>query len=456
MRQVFPTLRAVALVLALTGGWSGSSLAATEPATDEEAIAAVQRAYERAVRPGEQADLHRELFASVFQRVKRSYARSVEIPALAAAATQVLQPLAAGEGEPADVFKKAIRESLRTLDPHSRYIDARAVPNERGDSTGSFGGLGMEVQASEGAVKVVAPMPGSPAERAGVVAGDLIVRIDDQPLAGIPLPEAIARMRGQPGSAVVLTIQRPGAASEITVPVTREIIRRQLVRWTMEGDALVLRLASFSGAAGTALDQAVAEATAYHSPRSVVLDLRGNPGGLLREAVKVADAFLTQGEIVSLRSSTTPKGRAWQADAGELLAGLPMVVLVDSRSASASELVADALQQHGRAIVMGQRSTGKGTVQTTFMLGDLKGALKLTTAIYQGPSGETVDSRGVEPDVEILDGKPASVPGAKAHIVASRCTAGGLKEKDAAMACALGLLRAGNVSAFVAGMPVAQ
>ncbi len=454
MRQASSTLRSLAVCCLLLAG--SMAFAAVTPDPDDEAIASVQRAFERVVKPGEQADLHRELFSNVLQRVKRSYARSVELPVLAAAATQVLDPLPAGTGEPADVFKKAIRESLRKLDPHSRYIEARAVPNERGDSTGSFGGLGLEVQASEGAVKVIAPIPGSPAERAGIVAGDLIMRIDGEPLTGIPLPEAIARMRGQPGSLVVLTIQRTGAATDVTVSVTRELIRRQLVRWTMEGDALVLRLASFSGAAGTALDQAVAEATAYHSPRSVVLDLRGNPGGLLREAVKVADAFLTQGEIVSLRTSATPKGRAWQADASELLAGLPMVVLVDARSASASELVADALQQHGRALVMGQRSTGKGTVQTTFMLGDLKGALKLTTAIYQGPSGQSVDSRGVEPDVEILDGKSTSVPGAKAHVDAARCAATGLKEKDAVMACALSFLRAGNLSAFVAEMPAAQ
>ncbi|MES2635345.1 MAG: S41 family peptidase [Pseudomonadota bacterium] len=453
MRQAFPTLRALATASLLACG--GLSFAATAAVSDEEAIASVQRAYERAVKPGEQADLHRELFSTVLQRVKRHYARTVELPVLAQAATQVLDPLPPAAGDPADVFKKAIRESLRKLDPHSRYIDARAVPNERGDSTGSFGGLGMEVQASEGAVKVVAPMPGSPAERAGVVAGDLIVRIDDQPLAGVPLPEAIARMRGQPGSPVVLTIQRAGTSGEMTVSVTREIIRRQLMRWTMEGDALVLRLSSFSGAAAAALEQAVTEATAYHSPRSVVLDLRGNPGGLLREAVKVADAFLTQGEIVSLRTSSTPRGRAWQADASELLSGLPMVVLVDARSASASELVADALQQHGRAVVMGQRSTGKGTVQTTFTLGEQKGAIKLTTAIYQGPSGQTVDSKGVEPDIEILDGKPTGVPGAKAHVDAARCAAAGLKEKDAGMACALSYLRSGSVSAFVAQLPAA-
>lgn len=453
MRHFFATFSAFAFSSTLLA--AGISFAATAPVSDEQAIASLQRAYDKAVTPGEQADLHRELLATVLQRIKRNYARPVELPELAMAGVQVLEPMTPGAGEPSDTFKKAIRESLRKLDPHSRYIDAKSLDNERGNATGAFGGLGMEVQASEGAVRIVAPMPGSPAQKAGLIAGDLIVRVDDEPLAGVPLPDAIAKMRGEPGSAVVLTIQRVGTPDALKVSVTREVIRRQLMRWTMEGDVLVMRLASFSGPAGSAIQRAVAEATASHTPRAAVLDLRGNPGGLLREAVRVADEFLNRGEIVSLRTNTAPRARAWLADASELLAGLPMVVLVDARSASASELVADALQQNGRAVVMGQRSTGKGTVQTVFPLGDRRGALKLTTAVYQGPSGQTVDSKGVEPDIEILDGKPAGVPGAKAQVDAARCRAVELKEKDAGLACAISYLHAGSVEAFVAQLPPA-
>lgn len=445
-----PPRALVAACLLLAGG---VALAAAAPASEEEAFAALQAAYARSVAPGEQADLYHGLFTTVLHRVKRSYATEVDVTALAAAAVKVLEPLPPAAGAPAEVFKKAIQEALRTLDPHSRYLDARTFGNERGDASGSFGGLGLEVQAGEGgAVRVVAPMPDSPAARAGVEPGDLIVRVDDQPLAGLPLAEAIARMRGQPGTPVLLTIQRGGAEREFTLALTRDTIRRQVVRWSMEGDVLVLRLATFSGPAFASLEKAIAEATAQAAPAAVVLDLRGNPGGLLQEAVRVADAFLGQGEIVSLRGSTPGRQRAWQADAGELLAGVPMVLLIDGRSASASELVADALQAHGRATVMGQRSFGKGSVQTTYFLGEQRGALKLTTALYYGPSGHTVHRVGVAPDIELLAGPKAAAPAgprlAKARVDPSRCTV--LKERDPVLSCALAYLQAGNIADFAA------
>jgi carboxyl-terminal processing protease len=456
MSQACIALRAfVAACLLLAGG--AACAAAPPAASDEEAIALVQGAYARAVVPGEQADQHRELIAALLQRVKRSHATEVDLPAFAATAVRAMEALPALAGDPAEVFRKAINEALQALDAHARYLDARTHGNERGDASGSFGGLGLEVQASEGAVRVVAPMPGGPAERAGVAPGDLIVRVDDQPLVGLPLAEAIARMRGQPGTPVSITIQRAGTAQELKLALTRDTIRRQLLRWHMEDDVLVLRLASFSGAVSASLAQAIAEATAASPPRAVILDLRGNPGGLLREAVRVADAFLTQGEIVSLRGASPARQRAWQADADELLAGVPMVVLIDARSASASELVADALQYNGRATVMGQRSFGKGTVQTTFSLGEQAGAVKLTTAVYHGPSGQTVHRVGVAPDIELvaasgvrLAADPAVQPRAKARVDPSRCTV--LKANDPATSCAVAYLKAGGVDAFVAGL----
>lgn len=456
MSYTFPSLPAFAATCLLFA--SGAVLAATPPpATDDDAVLALQSVYASAVAPGEQADLHRDLLATVLQRVKRSHATDVDLGAFAAAAAKVIAPLPPGRGDPQEVFKSAINEALRTLDPHSRYYDARANGNARGESSSSFGGLGLEVQTSDGAVRVVAPIPDSPAARAGLAPGDLIVRVDDKPLAGLPLAEAIERMRGAPGTSVSITILRAGTPAEFTLSLTRDTIRRQLLRWSMEGDVLVLRLAGFPSVAAASLTQAIAEATARAQPRAVVLDLRGNPGGLLREAVKVADTFLMAGEIVSLRGSTPARRSAWQADAEELLPGLPMVVLIDGRSASASELVADALQHNGRATVMGQRSYGKGSVQTTFSLGGQQGVLKLTTAIYHGPSGQTVHRTGVAPDIELTAPTSAERPAderptrqAKARVDPARCTA--RKAGDPALSCAVAYLQAAGIDAFVAGL----
>jgi carboxyl-terminal processing protease len=442
-----------------------ASLAASPLAADEAALDSLQAAYARSVAPGEDAERYRPLLAAVLQRVKRSGVAEVDLAVLAAEATKAIEPLPPGVGDPATVFRKALQSAVQPHDPHFRYFDSRAYGNERGQLMGSFGGLGLEVEASGSAVRVVAPIPGSPAERAGLAAGDLIVRVDDQPLSGLPLADAIARMRGQPGTPVSLTIQRTGSAGELTVSLTRDTIRRQVLRSSMEGEVLVLRLAVFSDAASATLEQAVRQAGSEKPPKGVVLDLRGNPGGMLREAVKVADAFLGSGDIVSLRGNSPARHRTWQADAAELLAGVPMVVLVDRRSASASELVADALQQHGRALVMGQRSFGKGSVQTTIPLGEDRGAIKLTTALYHGPSGQTLHRTGVGPDIELLGpARTESARGAsdralapaaeatprepRARVEPARCAA--VAAPDPALSCAVAYLSAGTVDAFVA------
>lgn len=450
MRRSIRTLRASAAACLLL---AAGTVLATEPALPEDPVAALQAAFVQAVKPGEQAGQYQELISTVFQRVVRAYATEVDVAALAAVAREVVERSPAGTGEPAEVFRKAINEALRTLDPYSRYLDAQAHGSESGGSGGSFGGLGLEVEAREGAVGVVAPMPGSPAARAGLQRGDLIVKVDDQPLAGVPLADAIARMRGQPGTPVSLSIRRAGTAGEFTVSLTRDTIRRQLLHWALEGEVLVLRLASFSGPVLVSIEQAIAEASQNRKPAGIVLDLRGNPGGLLREAVTTADAFLGRGEIVSLRGRTPGNQRSWQADPAELLPGLPMVVLVDKRSASAAELVAAALQENGRAKVMGQRSFGKGTVQSTWPLGAGKGALKLTTAVYHGPSGRTVQRAGVAPDFELVGAVPAApaAPGAplpELRVDERRC-ATVLKTPDPALSCAVGYLRAGTSEAFL-------
>lgn len=460
MPYLLAPLRNLAAAMLLAG--AGGAGAQSVQGLSDELLASLQAAYTRAVTPGEQADLHRDLLSSVLRRVQRSHAIEADFAALAASATKILDALPAGRGEPEETFRTAMNTALRSFDNYARYLDARAYSRDQASSGGSFVGLGIEVEASDAGVRITAPMPGGPAARAGLRSGDLIVQVDDKPLRGVALADAIARMRGDVGTQVSLVVRREGA-DDFTLALTRDTIRRQLLRWRMEGDVLVIALSSFSGPVATALNDAVAEATDAGSPQAVVLDLRGNPGGLIREAVRVADAFLSRGEIASMRGRTPGNERTWQADSAELLAGVPMVVLQDRNSASASELVAAALQENGRATVMGQRSFGKGSVQTTYALGEGRGAVKLTSALYYGPLGRTVNKAGVVPDVELLGPAPTPAAGAgpaagaapaapaesAARVPQARCAlAAGVT--DAPLSCALTFLQAGNVQAFAA------
>ena len=459
---------AASLLLAVCG----ASLAASPPVTDE-MLAPLTSSFMRAVKPGEQAELHRELFGTVLRRVERSYAREVDMPALVAAALTVIEPVEPQSGEPGEVFTKAINTALASLDPHSRYLDARAQSNQRSALTGSFGGVGLQVDMVDGLVRVVASIPGTPAARAGLQSGDFIIGFGDQPVLGMGLADAIFRMRGEPGTPIELMIRRAGLEKDFIVSLVRETIRTEALRWSLEGDVLVLRLAIFASSVTAAMEKAIADATAIRTPRAVVLDMRGNPGGLLKQAVLTADAFLGEGEIVSLRGRSA-NARSWHADAIEQLAGVPMVVLIDRRSASAAELVAAALQENGRATVMGQRSFGKGSVQVMVSLGADKGALRLTTALYHGPSGRTVQRTGVGPDIELVaapvtaaasgrrEGDRArALPGAdeplppKARVQESRCVSR-QKHIDPGLACALAFLDAGGIDSFLVALESAE
>lgn len=469
------SLRTCLLTLAaawLLGTGGGAPLAATpSAAVSDDPLAPLTATYVRVTKPGEQVDAYRELFGTVLQRVQRIYAQEVELPSMISAALTAIEPLKPESGEAAAVFKTTINAALATLDPHSKYIDPREQREQRSALAGRFGGLGMEVDMADGLVRVVTPMENAPAARAGLKSGDLIVGFDDQPMLGMTLADAISRMRGQPATPITLTIRRTGRDDEFSVTLVRETIRTQALRWRMEDDVLVLRVAGFTGSLGAMIEKAISEATATHTPRAVILDLRGNPGGLLNQAIAVADIFLSEGEIVSLRGRTASNRRAWKADAAEQLAGLPMVVLIDGRSASAAELVAAALQENGRATVMGQRSFGKGSVQSLISLGEEKGALRLTTAVYYGPSGRTVQRTGVGPDIELVATPAASagrggrreadrahaLPGAdepappKARVEQSRCapsTAG----NDQAFACALAFLKVSGIETFLAAL----
>ena len=471
MTPLIRVLLPLAAIWLLAAG--GVSLAASPPVTDE-LLAPLTSAYERAVKPGEQAKLYRELFGTVLRRVHRTYAHEVDVPGLVAAALKAIEPLAPQSGEPVDVFRKAINAALGSLDPHSRYLDERAQSNQRSDLMGSFGGLGLQVDMVDGLVRVVTPMADTPAARAGLRSGDLIVGFDDQPVLGMALADAITRMRGQPGTAITLMIRRAGHAEEFTVSLVRDTIRTQSLRWSMEGGVLVLRLASFTRSVSAMMEKAIADAAAVATPRAVVLDMRGNPGGLLQQAVVTADAFLGAGEIVSLRGRTAGNRQSWQADSVEYLAGVPMVVLIDGRSASAAELVAAALQENGRATVMGQRSFGKGSVQSIVSLGEHKGALRLTTALYHGPSGRSVQRTGVGPDIELIAApvstagsgrreadRPLALPGAdeplppKARVEQARCPLPRM-DADPALACALAFLEAGGIETFLAALKPAE
>ncbi len=475
MRTKQPLTRLLKLAAAWLLVAGGASLAATPAAGPDDPLGPLTAAYVRAVKPGEQVEAYRELFGTVLQRVQRSYAHEVEVPSLIAAALKTIEPLEPGSGEPAAVFKTAINAALAELDPYSNYLDPRAQRDQRSSLSGGFGGLGIEVELADGLVRVVTPMADSPAARAGLRSGDLIVRFDNQPVLGMTLADAIAQMRGQAGTPITLIIRRPGRDGEFSVSLVRETIRTQALRWRMEEDVLALRLTSFSGSLSAMIEKAISEATAARTPRAVILDLRGNPGGLLNQAVATADIFLSQGEIVSLRGRTAGNRRSWKADAAEQLAGLPMVVLINGGSASASELVAAALQENGRATVMGQRSYGKGSVQTIVSLGEEKGALRLTTALYHGPSGRTVQRTGVGPDIELVATPAAPVgrggrreadrahalPGAdepappKARVEQSRCVPAN-SAGDEALACALAFLRAGAIEPFLAALDSAE
>jgi carboxyl-terminal processing protease len=445
---------------------AGAAFAATPaPALTDEVLAPLTSAYVRAVKPGQQAEFHRDLFPTVLARVQARHAQEVDMPALIAAAQKTVESLEPGSGEPADVFVKAINAGLGTLDPHSRYLDARALNRHRNSVTGTFVGLGIQIEMVDTLVRILAPIPNTPAARAGLQKGDVIVRLDDQPVDGMTLADAVARMRGEPGTPIELTIRRSGQEDPISVSLVREAIRSEPVRWRMEGSVLVIRLLAFTSSMFAEMEKAIVEATAERNPRAVVLDLRGNGGGLLRQALLTADAFLSAGDIVSLQSRTANR-RVWKADASERLAGVPMVILIDGRTASASELVAAALQENGRAIVMGQRSFGKGSVQALMSLGEEKGALRLTTALYHGPSGRTVQRTGVGPDIELLPtptpaaanrrreaDRAAALPGAdeppppKARVEEARCMR--RKTADAAIACALMFFDAGGIDSFV-------
>ena len=301
-----------------------------------------------------------------------------------------------------DLIENAINGMLTSLDPHSSYMNAKAFRDMQVDTRGEFGGLGIEVTMENGLVKVVSPIDDTPASKAGLMPGDLIVALDSEPVMGLTLAEAVEKMRGKVGTSIKLMIRR-GTREPFDVTLQRAVIKIRSVRSHMEGDDVAyVRITTFNEQTDTGLKTALENARkqAGNKLKGIVLDMRNNPGGLLDQAIAVSDAFLDKGEIVSTRSRREGEGSRANAKAGDLANGLPVVVLINGGSASASEIVAGALQDHRRAILLGTRSFGKGSVQTIIPVAG-GGAMRLTTARYYTPSGRSIQAKGIDPDIVV-------------------------------------------------------
>ncbi len=320
------------------------------------------------------------LFGDVFERVRADYVE---------------------EADDQELMEAAITGMLTSLDPHSSYLNAKSFREMQVQTRGEFGGLGMEVTMEAGLVKVVSPIDDTPAFHAGIEPGDLVSHLDGDPVLGLTLTQAVEKMRGRVGTDIRLTIRRAGRAP-FDVTITRAVIKIRSVRSRLEGKIGYLRVTTFNEQAEKGLKKAMTtiKDEAGDELQGIVLDLRNNPGGLLDQAVAIADAFLDKGEIVSTRSRRVEDTQRVNARPGDLAEGLPMVVLVNGGSASASEIVAGALQDHRRALVLGTKSFGKGSVQTIIPLSG-HGAMRLTTARYYTPSGRSIQAVGIEPDIVV-------------------------------------------------------
>ena len=324
-----------------------------------------------------------DLFGDIFERIRAQYVEPVDESKL---------------------IEAAINGMLTSLDPHSSYLAPDDAAQMRVQTRGEFGGLGIEVTQEEGFVKVVSPIDGTPADEAGIEAGDFITHVDGESVLGLTLDKAVEMMRGPVGSEIVITVVREGEDEPFDVSIIRDTIKLTAVRTRTQGETVVLRVTTFNDQTTPNLEAGLKEqieaAGGIENINGVVLDLRNNPGGLLTQAIKVSDSFLESGEIVSTRGRNPEDGERFNATPGDLIQGKPMVVLINGGSASASEIVAGALQDHRRAIVVGTKSFGKGSVQTVMPLrGD--GAMRLTTARYYTPSGRSIQALGVSPDIVV-------------------------------------------------------
>jgi len=329
------------------------------------------------------------LFGDIFERIRSQYVEPVDESKL---------------------IEAAINGMLTSLDPHSSYLPPKAYNNMQVQTRGEFGGLGIEVTQQDGFIKVVSPIDGTPAAEAGIQSGDLITQVDGKPVQGMNLNDAVDLMRGPVGSEIVITVVRKGVAKPFDVSIIRDTIKIAAVKSRLEDGSVVLRISSFTDQTypnlKDGLKKQIAAAGGLGKINGIVLDLRNNPGGLLNQAILVSDAFLNKGEIVSTRGRDPKDSERYNATPGDLIKGKPIVVLINGGSASASEIVTGALKDHRRAIIVGTKSFGKGSVQTIMPLqGD--GAMRLTTARYYTPSGRSIQNLGVMPDILVEQRPPA-------------------------------------------------
>jgi carboxyl-terminal processing protease len=324
-----------------------------------------------------------DLFGDIFERIRSQYVEDVDT---------------------SELIEAAIDGMLTSLDPHSSYLSPDDAIAMRVQTRGEFGGLGIEVTQEEGFVKVVSPMDGTPADEAGMLAGDFITHVDGESLLGLTLDDAVGKMRGPVGAEIIITVVREGEGEPFDVSIIRDTIELQAVRARTQGDTVYLRITTFNDKTTPNLIEKLAEEVAalggIDNVNGFVIDLRNNPGGLLTQSIRVSDAFLEEGEIVSTRGRNPAEGDRFNATPGDLAQGKPIVVLINGGSASASEIVAGALQDHRRAIVIGTKSFGKGSVQTIMPLRG-EGAMRLTTARYYTPSGRSIQALGVSPDIVV-------------------------------------------------------
>jgi carboxyl-terminal processing protease len=340
------------------------------------------------------ADTYKQLnlFGDVFERVRADY---VEKP------------------EDGKLVESAINGMLAGLDPHSSYMDGKSYRDMQVQTRGEFGGLGIEVTMEDGLIKVVAPIDDTPAAKAGILANDIITHLDDDQVQGLTLNQAVEKMRGAPNTKIRLKVMRKGKDAPLEITLVRDVIRVRSVRSRVDGDDVAyIRLTQFNEQTTEGLKRIITE-LATQIPgdklKGYVIDMRNNPGGLLEEAISVSDAFLDKGEIVSTRGRNVEETQRRNAKPGDLAKNKPIIVLINGGSASASEIVAGALQDHKRATVIGTRSFGKGSVQTIIPLGSGNGALRLTTARYFTPSGRSIQAKGISPDIEVLQDVPEDV-----------------------------------------------
>jgi carboxyl-terminal processing protease len=423
------------MIGALVGASMATLVSQTHVLTSTNAVAASAETYRQL-----------SLFGDVFERVRQDY---------------VEQP------EEAAMIEAAINGMLSSLDPHSSFMDQKSYRDMEQQTRGEFGGLGIEVTMEEGLVRVVTPIDETPAFEAGVMANDLITHIDDQEVQGMTLSQAVEMMRGPVGTEVSLRIRRPGAAEPVEITIVRDTIRVRPVRARLEDDIGYLRVTTFNRQTEANLRRAVQELKDEAGPdglKGFVIDMRNNPGGLLDQGVMVTDAFLDRGEIVSIRGRDADRTQRFSASSGDISNGLPLVVLINGGSASASEIFAGALQDHERATLLGSRTFGKGSVQTIIPLNG-NGALRLTTSRYYTPSGRSIQARGIDPDILVLQDIPEELQGRdettgeaglRGHLSGDEEEGGGSSayippdaEDDKQLLAALAFLRGQQIDSFL-------